>query len=257
MLIKSYIVTSQGPRQYMEDTYVIKKIQRGIKSIEFLGIFDGHGGIEVAALCRDNMPLIFDHVLNTCNGDMMLALKRSFRLMDEFVKLKEKRDTVGSTAVLTVLTDHKCWFANAGDSMTMLMYKNGKSHMVSQEHKAESEKDRILKSGGILTYWDGMGRVNGTLNLSRSIGDHYIKKHVISTPFITHIDINKLSEVQCIVMASDGIWDVYDHTTLSNDIRKLLNNDTNVDVITRNIVTNAYKRGSTDNITLVISVVKV
>lgn len=43
-----------------------------------------------------------------------------------------------------------------------------KAYNLSEDHKPdlEVEKDRILKAGGFIQ----VGRVNGTLNLSRAIG---------------------------------------------------------------------------------------
>lgn len=75
--------------------------------------------------------------------------------------------------------DRKIYVANAGDSRCT-MCRNGKSVEMSQDHKPESqiEIDRITKAGSIITD----GRVDGNLNLTRSIGDLKYKQRDHLTP---------------------------------------------------------------------------
>ena len=62
----------------------------------------------------------------------------------------------------------KMYVANAGDSRCVLCRK-GKAVALSIDHKPdnEGEKKRIEKAGSTITE----GRVDGNLNLSRSLGD--------------------------------------------------------------------------------------
>lgn len=87
--------------------------------------------------------------------------------------------------------------ANAGDSRSVLS-RSGKAIPLSDDHKPESEveKNRITKAGGTITN----GRVNGGLNLSRSMGDFFYKRDkslaydeqlIISKPDITVVDRSK------------------------------------------------------------------
>ena len=64
--------------------------------------------------------------------------------------------------------------ANAGDSRTVLGRSSGKKcEELSEDHKPDNplEKARIEKAGGFVEE----NRVNGSLNLSRSIGDFEYK----------------------------------------------------------------------------------
>lgn len=47
----------QGARKYMEDNHVIKFLKKDTEDYEFayFGIFDGHGGPEASAFCKDNL----------------------------------------------------------------------------------------------------------------------------------------------------------------------------------------------------------
>lgn len=79
-------------------------------------------------------------------------------------------DSIGCTSnVIYINRDNKkIYCANAGDSRCV-MGKNGKAVEMSIDHKPESqtEIDRITKSGSTITE----GRVDGNLNLTRSLGD--------------------------------------------------------------------------------------
>lgn len=83
----------------------------------------------------------------------------------------------GATAVVAVLTpvDKDCsafhlTIANAGDSRAVLC-RDGTAVPLSLDHKPTDARElsRIQKAGGFVTEFGG--RVNGNLNLSRSLGD--------------------------------------------------------------------------------------
>ena len=71
---------------------------------------------------------------------------------------------------MAVLTGRVLTVANAGDSRAVLCRAGGKAEALSFDHKPQqqTESSRITKAGGFVNQF---GRVNGNLNLSRSIGD--------------------------------------------------------------------------------------
>jgi protein phosphatase 1G len=79
----------------------------------------------------------------------------------------------GSTACVAVVRDKQLFVANAGDSRCVISRKN-QAYNLSRDHKPdlEAEKERILKAGGFIH----AGRVNGSLNLSRAIGNLFFKQ---------------------------------------------------------------------------------
>jgi hypothetical protein len=75
----------------------------------------------------------------------------------------------GATAIVAVIVGKTLTVANAGDSRAVLC-RDGDAFPLSFDHKPQSEieRGRIQKAGGFVNQ---VGRVNGNLNLSRSIGD--------------------------------------------------------------------------------------
>ena len=81
---------------------------------------------------------------------------------------------VGCTATVVLVTKTDIFCANAGDSRSVLGRSNGTMCCpLSEDHKPdnEMEKKRIEAAGGFVEE----NRVNGSLNLSRSMGDFEYK----------------------------------------------------------------------------------
>ena len=68
------------------------------------------------------------------------------------------------------MTGRTLTVANAGDSRAVLCRSGGQVVPLSFDHKPQQEREmkRIHDAGGFVNQF---GRVNGNLNLSRSIGD--------------------------------------------------------------------------------------
>jgi hypothetical protein len=83
--------------------------------------------------------------------------------------LKDHRVLAGCTAVVALVVGNKLFVANAGDSRGVMM-RGGNAVALSEDHKPTQERElsRIKAAGG---YVNVVGRVNGNLNLSRSLGD--------------------------------------------------------------------------------------
>lgn len=118
--------------------------------------------------------------------------------------------TSGSTACVSIVRNNQLVVANAGDSRCVISRK-GQAYNLSRDHKPdlEVEKERILKAGGFIH----AGRVNGSLNLARAIGDMEFKQNkflsaekqiVTASPDINTVDLCEDDEFM--VLACDGIW---------------------------------------------------
>ncbi len=158
--------------------------------------------------------------------------------------------------------------ANIGDSRAVLC-RNGVAIPLSRDHRPDDpiEFQRIHRVGGTV-FWDGkvdrmlepipgMGcyRVNGNLALSRAIGDRSDRPVINSDPDITLITLVP-PEDEFIVVATDGLWDVLSSSDTVAFIRALLDN-MDQDAIDRDsiasyVVEEALRRGSYDNITVII-----
>ncbi|CAL1603922.1 unnamed protein product [Knipowitschia caucasica] len=119
----------------------------------------------------------------------------------------------GTTAVVALIRGKQLIVANAGDSRCVVS-ENGKAIDMSYDHKPEDELElaRIKNAGGKVTM---DGRVNGGLNLSRAIGDHFYKRNktlppeeqmISAMPDIKVLTLNE--EHDFMVIACDGIWNV-------------------------------------------------
>lgn len=240
-------VTDIGYRPYQEDRFANEILLPGYT---FCGVFDGHGGDSISELCAKNFPTIIKQGIQDIPYDLSFVINKSFFTMDNLAYHFNK-PTEGSTVVFTLVTPDTIWFANAGDSASIVGFKDLSFRQMSMEHKVENEneKERIKKSGGFITYFDGVARVNGNLNVARSVGDHYLKDFVICTPFIQSISIGK-ENVDFILLISDGISDVMDPEKLS----KIIQDNRNLprDKLLKHIIFLAKNLGSRDNMTITL-----
>ncbi|XP_071371527.1 protein phosphatase 1G-like isoform X2 [Centroberyx affinis] len=119
----------------------------------------------------------------------------------------------GTTAVVALIRGKQLIVANAGDSRCVVS-EHGKAVDMSYDHKPEDELElaRIKNAGGKVTM---DGRVNGGLNLSRAIGDHFYKRNkalppeeqmISALPDVKVLTLNE--EHDFMVIACDGIWNV-------------------------------------------------
>ncbi|GAB2267743.1 hypothetical protein Dimus_002723 [Dionaea muscipula] len=209
------------------------------QSIHFYGVFDGHGGSQVANYCRDHLHLVLANEIEAVKSEfekdrfsghwkeeLEKVFARCFSKVDAEVGEVRRGsnvvadddseseadiepivpDTVGSTAVVAIVCSTHIMVANSGDSRAVLC--RGKTVIpLSVDHKPEREDElkRIESEGGKVIQWNGY-RVLGVLAMSRSIGDRYLKPWIIPDPEVMCVPRTK--EDDCIILASDGLWDV-------------------------------------------------
>ena len=87
------------------------------------------------------------------------------------------------------------------------MYRGKQGIPLSADHKPNREDEwaRIEAAVGRVIHWQGY-RVLGVLAMSRSIGDRYLKPCIIPEPEVKFVQREKHDE--CLILASDGLWDV-------------------------------------------------
>lgn len=141
----------------------------------------------------------------------------------------------GCTAVCAVIVGNTLTVANAGDSRVVLC-RNGVAEAMSFDHKPmdEIEMKRISKAGGFVNQF---GRVNGNLNLSRSIGDLKYKQipnlspaeqMITAEPDIKSVTLNDHDEF--IILACDGIWDCLTNEEAVKYVRDRIDKMTPVEI---------------------------
>ena len=131
---------------------------------------------------------------------------------------------MGCTAVAAMIRGNDVVIANTGDSRCVISRK-GIAEPLTLDHKPVllEEAERIMKAGGFVRD----NRVNGALNVSRTIGDLDFKKNVelphthqmvVATPDITTFTLQKGDEF--LILACDGIWDVLSNQEAVDFVRK-------------------------------------
>ncbi|GLJ32033.1 hypothetical protein SUGI_0645140 [Cryptomeria japonica] len=169
--------------------------------------------------------------------------------------------TSGSTACVAVIQNNKLIVANAGDSRCVLSRK-GQAYNLSRDHKPdlENEKERILQAGGFIH----AGRVNGSLNLARAIGDMELKQNknlppekqiLTACPDINVVELCEDDEF--VVLACDGIWDVMSSQQTVDFIHEHIKSENNLSAVCEKVLdrclapTTSLGEGC-DNMTIII-----
>ena len=147
--------------------------------------------------------------------------------------------------------------ANAGDARAVLSRRpaNGdskdsgshKSYRLTLDHRADDPKElsRVEDSGGFVM----RNRVLGVLAVTRSLGDHGImKEFVVGKPYVDSINFDN-GEGEFIILACDGLFDVLDDQEAVDLVRNLKRREDAAQML----CSEALKRGSTDNVTVIVS----
>ncbi|KAK4151413.1 phosphatase 2C-like domain-containing protein [Chaetomidium leptoderma] len=263
----------QGWRISMEDSHTAilnllednpKAAKEHASQLSFFGVYDGHGGSNVALFAGDNIYRIVAKQDTFKTGNYEQALKDGFLATDRAIlnDPKYEEEVSGCTACVGLITDDKIYVANAGDSRSVLGVK-GRAKPLSFDHKPqnEGEKARITAAGGFVDF----GRVNGNLALSRAIGDFEFKKSAELAPeqqIVTaypDVVVHEMGDDdEFLVVACDGIWDCQSSQAVIEFVRRGIAAKQDLDKICENMMDNCLASNSEtggvgcDNMTMVI-----
>lgn len=140
-----------------------------------------------------------------------------------------------------------------------MLGRNGVAHQLTIDHKPEREDEieRIKSNGGQVLYFNG-ARVMGLLAMSRAIGDLSLKPYVTPEPDVCILQ--RTSEDEVLILASDGLWDVVGHQEactiaircLKRAREKGASASESARLASAVLARAASTRGSRDNITVVV-----
>lgn len=245
------VASMQGWRVEMEDAHMAKTGLGGaLKDWSYFAVFDGHAGARVSAHCAEHL---LDAIMQTeeFQEDVMKGIHNGFLELDNKMRalpeMTSGEDKSGSTAVCAFVSSRLIYVANCGDSRAVLC-REGNPIFATQDHKPglPSERERIIKAGGSVM----IQRVNGSLAVSRALGDYEYKnaegrgpcEQLVSPEpeiFVRDRDDN-LDEF--LVLACDGIWDVMSNEDLCRYVHsRLLLTDDLREVTSQVIDTCLYK----------------
>lgn len=217
----------QGWRITMEDAHTTLLNVEDAEGTAFFAVYDGHGGSNVAKYSGEGLHkrIVADKAF--ARGDYQGAIKNGFLEMDRALRYDPEYggDSSGCTAITATITDKNVLYVgNAGDSRAVLG-SDGTAYVLSNDHKPvnKEESRRIVAAGGFVEY----GRVNGSLALSRALGDFEFKMNATLGPEDQIVTANpvivehKLTEEdEFLVLACDGIWDCMSSQEVITFVRK-------------------------------------
>ncbi|KAK9231303.1 hypothetical protein WN943_021536 [Citrus x changshan-huyou] len=217
-------------------------------SATYVGVYDGHGGPEASRfITRHLFPFL--HKFTTEQGGLSAeVIKKAFDATEEEFLHLVKRSwsarpqiaSVGSCCLVGAIAKDVLYVANLGDSRAVLgrrVSENRKNMLVvaerlSVDHNVGVEEVRKEvealhpDDSHIVVFSRGVWRIKGIIQVSRSIGDVYLKKPEFSRDHRFHhfrlpiplkravmtaepsILIRKLkSNDLFLIFASDGLWE--------------------------------------------------
>ncbi|XP_073292619.1 probable protein phosphatase 2C 63 [Primulina huaijiensis] len=216
-------------------------------SATYVGVYDGHGGPEASRFVNRHLfPYL--HKFATEHGGLSAdVIKKAFnateedftRLVKRSLPLKPEIASVGSCCLVGAISGGELYVANLGDSRAVLgrrgfdgEYNSVVAERLSTDHNVSCENVRREvealhpDDSPIVVYYRGVWRIKGIIQVSRSIGDVFLKKpefHIDPT-FQQHGNLVPmkrplLSAVPSIltrklkpqdlflIFASDGLWE--------------------------------------------------
>lgn len=205
----------------------------------YVGIFDGHGGPEASRFVNKYLFSFLHEFESEQKGLSADVLKKAFSATEEEFHQLVRREfrvrtqmaSVGSCCLVGAVSNNELYVANLGDSRVVLgrRISNGRNESViaerlSNDHNVADEEVRkeveALHPGPIVVNCRGVWRINGIIQVSRSIGDVYLKKPEFSKdPIFQLVKAPVLSAEPAIIsrklepqdlfliFASDGLWE--------------------------------------------------
>ncbi|XP_028774577.1 probable protein phosphatase 2C 60 isoform X2 [Neltuma alba] len=211
----------------------------------FIGVYDGHGGPETSRYICDNL---FQHLKRFTSEQQSMSvdvIQKAYQATEEgFVSLVSKRwpinpqiAVVGSCCLVGVICSGTLYIANLGDSRAVLgravratgevlAIQLSSEHNVSIESVRQEMHSLHPDDSQIVVLKHNVWRVKGLIQVSRSIGDVYLKRaefnkeplyakfrlrEPFSRPILSSepsISVHELQQHdQFLIFASDGLWE--------------------------------------------------
>lgn len=216
-------------------------------STTYVGVYDGHGGPEASRFITDHLFTHLHKFASEHRGLSTEVIKKAFDATEEDFLHLVKRSwlarpqiaSVGSCCLVGAISNNTLYVANCGDSRAVLGRRMTKSdsstvvperlsmdHNVGVEEVRKEVKALHPDDAHIVMYTRGVWRIKGIIQVSRSIGDVYLKKPELNRdPLFQQygspvplkravmsaepsILVRKLrSHDLFLIFASDGLWE--------------------------------------------------
>lgn len=258
----------QGWRIEMEDAHSAIIGFPELPEWSFFAVFDGHAGARVSEYTSKNLlGFITDNddfwgAARDARGGrtptvegVKSGVRTGFLNLDAKMRLANE-DKSGSTVVCALLSPSHIFFGNCGDSRGVLA-RNGKLEFGTLDHKPTNpaERKRIEGAGGSVM----IQRVNGSLAVSRALGDYEYKNSdnlgpcdqlVSPEPDVTVIARDSGDEF--LVLACDGVWDVMSNEDVCDFVRYQMQLTDNLEEVCNRMIDTCLHKGSRDNMSVIV-----
>ncbi|GLI67580.1 hypothetical protein VaNZ11_011813 [Volvox africanus] len=252
------LACTQGHRTGMEDAHAVELELDSPTRTALFGVFDGHGGRQVADLCAVN---VVDAVRTSTayqRGDVLEGLREAFFELDNRALACAEAHLAGATATVALVRGDRLWVAGVGDSRCVLSHA-GTAQVLTNDHKPDDPKERarIQNAGGFVVW----GRVNANLNISRALGDASFKQdkslaaseqQVSPDPDIRAVTLTRHDTFM--VLACDGLWNALPEQQVVAYVQRRLNLRHTLGAVAEGLVAEAMQpqRCAHDNVTVVV-----
>lgn len=235
-----------GNRPDMQDAICVHQVFVHSPPKCLVGVYDGHSGSSTSLFVgRSIANAVSKGIFNKESPEN--ALRQAYGALQTQIT-NELHFTDGSTAVTVLILENAYVVANSGDSRAVLC-RGGTAVELSSDDKPlkESEYTRIKRLGGFIS---NGGRVNGEISVARSLGDIGCQPFVLWEPTIERF--NAMRSDEFIILACDGLWDMFSSQEAVNFIKESPAAQGNPFVAASMLRDAAYARGSGDNISVVV-----
>ncbi|XP_020676779.1 probable protein phosphatase 2C 78 [Dendrobium catenatum] len=213
----------------------------------FIGVYDGHGGPDASRFLNSRMFSNLHRFVTEDGGVSIEVIKKAFRASEEeFLQMVGRSwqscphfVSVGSCCLVGVIVEDMLYLGNLGDSRAVLGRNRipGENEVVAErltsDHNVMDEEVRneVINQhpddSRILVHIRGAWRIKGIIQVSRTIGDYYLKNPEFSrsplyqqlfpsaTPFNRPVITSEPSVGRrrlrphdlFVIFASDGLWE--------------------------------------------------
>jgi serine/threonine protein phosphatase PrpC len=207
--------THIGKRPYQEDRTVVSSGEDGL----LLSVFDGHGGADVAELCRKSFVPAFNYVIE--NEPTFPSMSEKIAGVFGYLGGLVNSMKAGSTASIVYIPSalDKAYVGVLGDSPVIIREIDG-SIWRSPEHNVRSNPEEVIaaKTRGATIFdgymFAGRGLTADGLQLTRALGDFALDSVLDRSPQIFELSLGAGSFV---LVASDGLLDPGHQSTKAQD----------------------------------------
>lgn len=277
-----------GERASNEDTYVINETFGKKKNEKLFGVFDGHYGKLAAVWASQNLPQTISGMQAETIKEKLL---KAFRITNN--NLYSINCESGTSALVAWFQQNNLHIAHAGDTRGVLVkngkvefetrdhrWSNPKENVriesLLQNKKLQQEYGKAYFNGKVLVTRAGQHES------SRSLGDAPWGDYIISDPNVKTIQLTP--QHNFLILACDGVWDVMKNNEVVTFVTQAFSQskeklkerylkypivdrgpkkrtpdfiheagDEKVKLVARALRDEAYKRGSKDNISVLIA----